>query len=131
MPVSVIHMKSTDSPNRRHDAASARPDVNEDGTSAAFGAYCRRRWPFGSGKAAAREWDLTRDEALSLAGGRGSKATMDKVWQHPRGGWPVIVEIMAAVTGVTLRAWIEGEGAAHAKPRAPERATFVNGRGWV
>lgn len=76
--------------------------------------------PLGRRKAVAAEWGLGSEEARTVIEGRPSKATLDRIWKHPNGGWRVILPVMGAVVGQTADAFIIRE-----KERlADERRTF-------
>jgi hypothetical protein len=69
----------------------------DKGTRDALADYCRERWPHHTAKMAAREWDLTVDEARGVRDGRSSLTTYDKI--KKAGGWPVIFAVEAMVIG--------------------------------
>lgn len=68
----------------------------------ALATYCRLRWPQHAAKHAAREWDLTLDEAKGVVAGRTSIATLDRIFKHKRGGWSVVLPVLGAVVGETI-----------------------------
>lgn len=84
-------------------------------TKDALADYCRTRWPHHTAKLAAREWDLTVDEARGVIAARASQATIDRIWKHPRGGWPVIIPVLARVVGHGVETFIQAERATHAE----------------
>jgi hypothetical protein len=90
-------------------------------TADALAVFVQQAFPAqGRRKAVAREWDLRDDEARSVIEGQASKATLDRIWKHPRGGWRVILPVMGAVVGQTADAFI-----LHEKARlADERRSF-------
>lgn len=59
---------------------------------------CRQRWPAGAAKLAAREWNLTVDEARGVVAGRCSFTTYDKIIKGP-GGFLVGLHVLETVTG--------------------------------
>jgi hypothetical protein len=69
----------------------------DKGTRDALADYCKARWATGAAKAAAREWDLSTDEARGVIAGRSSLTTYDKI--KKAGGWPVIIAVEAKVIG--------------------------------
>ena len=76
--------------------------------------------PLGRRKAVAAEFDLGIEEARTVIEGRPSKATLDRIWKHPNGGWRVILPVFGAVVGQSADAFIIRE-----KERlADERRTF-------
>jgi hypothetical protein len=93
-------------------------------TSDALATYCRLRWPSNTAKHAAREWELSLDEARGIVGGRASRGTLDKVWKHPRGGWSVVFPVLGAVIGQTAETFLQQEQANHAA-LARRHATLV------
>lgn len=64
----------------------------------ALAELCRTRWPSGTAKLAAREWDLTVDEARGVVAGRCSFTTYDKIIKRP-GGFLVGLRVLEIVTG--------------------------------
>lgn len=87
----------------------------------ALAIYVQQTFPaLGRRKAVAKEWGLGTEEARTVIEGRPSKATLDRIWKHPNGGWHVIIPVMGAVVGQSVDAFIirEREKSAH------ERRTF-------
>ena len=79
-------------------------------TAEALAVFCQQSFPAqGRRKAVAREWGLRDDEARSVIEGNASKATLDRIWKHPNGGWRVILPVMGAVVGQTADAFIIAE----------------------
>lgn len=68
-------------------------------TRDALAEYSRTLWPTNSAKNAAREWDLSLDEARGVVAGRASQATIDKIFKHPNGGWRIVLPVLGAVIG--------------------------------
>jgi hypothetical protein len=62
--------------------------------------------PLGRRKAVAQEWGLGIEEARTVIEGRPSKATLDRIFKHPNGGWRVILPVMGAVVGQSADAFI-------------------------
>lgn len=84
----------------RHENERNLPSLGLDrATRDALATYARLRWPSGTAKAVAREFDLSMDEARGLVAGRASQTTVDKIWKHPNGGWDVILPVLGAVVG--------------------------------
>lgn len=82
----------------------------------ALAVYVQQTFPaLGRRKAVAVEWGLGTEEARTVIEGRPSKATMDRIFKHPNGGWRVILPVMGAVVGQTADAFIihEKERLAH------------------
>lgn len=79
--------------------------------------------PLGRRKAVAVEWGLGTEEARTVIEGRPSKATMDRIFKHPNGGWRVILPVMGAVVGQTADAFIirEKERLAHERRETEQR----------
>lgn len=78
----------------RHNLAAQQSTLPLDRrTRDAVAEYCRARWPSGTAKQAAREWDLTVDQGKGLVAGRCSWDTFDAITFHKRGGWPVVISI--------------------------------------
>jgi hypothetical protein len=84
-------------------------------TRDALATYVRIRFPAGTVKAVAREFDLTLDEAKGLVSGRPSQTTVDKVWKHPRGGWAVILPVLGAVVGHGVEGYLQQQRVEHAR----------------
>lgn len=73
----------------------------------ALAVYVQQTFPaVGRRKAVAAEWGLGSDEARTVIEGRPSKATLDRIFKHPNGGWRVILPVMGAVVGQTADAFI-------------------------
>lgn len=90
-------------------------------TAEALAVFVQQSFPAqGRRKAVARTWDLRDDEARSVIDGQASKATLDRIWKHPAGGWRVILPVMGAVVGQTADAFIlqEKERLAHERDQA-------------
>lgn len=73
----------------------------------ALAVYVQQSFPaLGRRKAVASEWDLGSEEARTVIEGRPSKATLDRIFKHPNGGWRVILPVMGAVVGQSADAFI-------------------------
>lgn len=84
----------------------------------ALAVYVQQTFPsIGRRKAVAAEWGLGSEEARTVIEGRPSKATLDRIWKHPNGGWRVILPVMGAVVGQTADAFILNEKARLADER--------------
>lgn len=83
----------------------------DKGTRDALADYCRHRWPHHTAKMAAREWDLTVDEARGVVAARSSLTTYDKI--KKAGGWPVILWVEAAVVGHGIDQFLARTGASN------------------
>lgn len=87
-------------------------------TAEALAVFVQQAFPAqGRRKAVARAWALRDDEARSVIEGQASKATLDRIWKHPNGGWRVILPVMGAVVGQTADAFILNEKARLADER--------------
>ncbi|WP_395443599.1 hypothetical protein [Caulobacter sp. UC70_42] len=84
-------------------------------TRDALAEFVRTKWPIGAAKCAAREWDLSLDEAKGVLAGRTSIATLDRIWKHKNGGWSVLLPVMGAVIGETADQFIEKQRDRHAE----------------
>lgn len=84
-------------------------------TRDALADYARRRWPHHTAKMAAREWDLTVDEARGLVAYRATFNIYDKVKKI--GGWPVILAVEAAVVGHGVEHFLARTGASNESHR--------------
>lgn len=76
----------------------------------ALAVYVQQSFPaLGRRKAVAKEWGLGTEEARTVIEGRPSKATIDRIFKHPNGGWRVILPVMGAVVGQTADAFLIAE----------------------
>lgn len=75
--------------------------------------YCAMRWPLGRRKAVIKHWDLTADEARSVCEGSVSQATLDKIWLHKNGRWPLAITIFGALFGESLEEHLTSERRRH------------------
>ena len=78
-------------------------------TKNAWALYARRRWPSSGVKSAMAEWDLTEGEAKGLFAAQISQPTIDKIIDHPRGGFGLGLLILEIRTQTALRAWVQTE----------------------
>ena len=85
--------------------------THEYGTKHALARLVRRRWEHKPIDACMAEWGLTEGEARGLVYGLASQRTIDKIKQHPRGGWRIILEADALVTGCSVLDFIQSETA--------------------
>lgn len=67
---------------------------------------CRRRWPTGTAKNAARAFDLTLDQGRSIVAGKASLTSLEQVIKN--GGWQVVFPLMAEVIGHSAEQYIVG-----------------------
>lgn len=79
------------------------------GTKEAWAYLARRRWPANGVKSAMAEWDLTEGEAKGLFAAQVSQPTIDKIIDHPRGGFGLGLQILEIRTKTALRTWIQSE----------------------
>lgn len=96
-------------------------------TKNAWALYARRRWPVNGVKSAMAEWDLTEGEAKGLFAAQVSQPTIDKIIDHPRGGFAMGLLILEIRTQTALRAWVqsEQERSAHAARQHAENAAAL------
>jgi hypothetical protein len=73
----------------------------------ALSSYTRLRWPTNTAKSAAKEWDLSLDEARGVVAGRTSQQTIDKIFKA--GGWGVVLPVLGAVIGHGVDDFIASE----------------------
>jgi hypothetical protein len=73
--------------------------------------YLRRRWPSGTVKHAAREFDLSMDRAREAVAGRVSLTTLERIFK--RGGFAVALPILADVIGQSLARYFRELREAH------------------
>jgi hypothetical protein len=78
-------------------------------TKNAWALYARRRWPQNGVKAAMGEWSLTEGEAKGLFAAQVSQPTIDKIIDHPRGGFALGLLVLEIRTQTALRAWVQSE----------------------
>lgn len=86
-------------------------------TKDAWAHYARRRWPTNGVKSAMVEWSLTEGEAKGLFGAQISQPTIDKIIEHPRGGFALGLTILQIKTRTALTDFIATEKARHAAAR--------------
>lgn len=79
------------------------------GTKEAWAQYVRRRWPQNTVNHCSIEWDLTDGEARGLVFGQASQRTIDKVLDHPRGGFGLGLLILEIRTQIALGGWLQSE----------------------
>lgn len=87
-------------------------------TKNAWARYVRRRWATNGVKAAMAEWGLSEGEAKGLLYAQASQPTIDKIIDHPRGGFALGLEILVLKTGINLEQFIELEAEEAANERA-------------
>lgn len=104
-----------------HFRENFRPKRKFDfGLENALAGYVRRRWPDKPIVHAQKEWDLSESEAAKVVYANASKNTLKRLLHHPRGGFPLFVELIADACGTTLEQYIE----AQAEKAAHERRTW-------
>lgn len=102
----------------RHTDGEFSPILGLDrATSDALATYVRLTFPNNTRKEVARHFDLSLIEAKSVVDAKASKATLDRIWKHPNGGWSVAVPVMGAVIGRGLDDFIATEKARHERAR--------------
>jgi hypothetical protein len=90
MPVTAMEI--------RHNETAECPLFPVDfGLRGALATYARLRWPVGTAKMAAREWDLTLDEAKGLVARRTSVNTLDKLFTNKNFLTRALVPVIGAV----------------------------------
>jgi hypothetical protein len=94
-----------------HKVANSHTNTLDKCTRTALATYLRQRFPFHTAKMAAREFDLTLDEAKAVAAERATFNTYDKI--KKAGGWPVSLAVEASVVGHGLDDFLERLGASH------------------
>lgn len=84
------------------------PRLSLDRTMAdALAVYVEQTFPkLGRRNAVAKHWGLGNEEARTVIEARPSKATLDRIWKHKNGGWPVLIPVMGAVVGQSVDAFI-------------------------
>ena len=96
---------------------------NDDfGTANGLARLVRRRWPVNTVGFIQSEWDLTEGEAKGVLYAQASRATIDKIKKHSRGGWRVFLEVDAAVIGESLEQFLTREQRRLADERARQEA---------
>jgi hypothetical protein len=78
------------------------------------------RWPRGTRDQVRYEWDLTEQEARAVSEGRASKATLDRIYQHERGGLLLGLLVLEEVAGTRLDSFIASERSRHAYGRGED-----------
>lgn len=73
----------------------------------------RERWPSGTRKHVAREWGLTHEQARSVCDGSASKATLEHIFRHKRGRWPLILEVFARFLGEGVEQHLQRQRRSH------------------
>lgn len=92
-------------------------------TKNAWAKYVRNRWPLATVGMIQAEWALTEGEAKGLVYAQASQTTIDKILEHPNGGFALGLEILAMKTATTLENYIAAEArkARHERERAEAR----------
>ena len=92
-------------------------------TKDAWSEYVRRRWKTNCVGEIQAEWDLTEGEAKGLLYAQASQPTIDKILDHPRGGFRLGLAILELRTQTALANFIEtaAERAKHERTTWEER----------
>jgi hypothetical protein len=96
-------------------------------TKNAWARWARQRYPNNGVKGLMAEFGLTEGEAKGLIYAQASQPTIDKLLDHPRGGFGLGLEILAIRTGISLEQYIEDQarGAADERRRAEDRERYL------
>jgi hypothetical protein len=78
-------------------------------TKNAWAQYARNRWPENGVKHAIVEWDLSEGEAKGLIAAQASQPTIDKILDHPRGGFGLGLTILEIRLQTRLLDFLETE----------------------
>jgi len=89
-------------------------------TKNAWAMYARRRWPNNGVKGSMAEWSLTEGEAKGLIYAQISQPTIDKILDHPNGGFGLGLLILTIKTKTRLENYIEQQ----AREANCEKRTF-------
>lgn len=79
----------------------------------AIAEYFRARWPQGTAKMVAREFDLTLDAGKSVVCGKCSWESWDAIIFHKRGGWHVVFPVYGIALEQTAEQFIIAERKSH------------------
>lgn len=80
---------------------------NDYGLENALAKYVRNRWPEKTPAYVSSYFGLSESEALKVVYANASKNTLKKLLHHPRGGFPLFLELLCEATGTSLEAFIE------------------------
>lgn len=86
-----------------------KSSVTRLSTKNAWALYARRRWPQNGVKLAMAEWGLTEGEAKGLLAAQVSQPTIDKIYDHPRGGMGLALLITEIRFQTGLREWVQSQ----------------------
>lgn len=78
-------------------------------TKNAWALYARRRWPVNTLKSAMAEFDLSEGEARGLVYATIGQAAIDKILDHPRGGFALGLLILQIRCQTSIQQHIEHE----------------------
>lgn len=78
-------------------------------TKNAWAQYVRRRWPANCIKHVMAEWGLTDGEARGVVFAQASQASIDKILDHPKGGFALGLTILEIRMQTRLKAWVQSE----------------------
>lgn len=81
----------------------------------ALAEHFRREYPANATKLLARDFGLSIDEARGVLEGRSSLKTLDQIFKHPKGGWPLLLPVMSAVIGESIDQHISKQRSEHAE----------------
>ena len=93
----------------------AKREARDFGLENALAGYVRRRWPDKTIPHVMHHFDLTESKAAKVVYGQASKAILNELLHHKRGGFALFVELLADACGTTLEQHIktQAEKAAH------------------
>jgi hypothetical protein len=96
---------------------------NDYGLENALAKLVRTRWPDKAVSYVAHEWDLSESEAQKVVYATASKATLNKLLHHKRGGFGLFLELLCDATAVTLEQHIaaQARSARHEREQAEAR----------
>lgn len=93
----------------------AKRECRDFGLENALAGYVRRRWPDKTIPNVMHHFDLSESKAAKVVYGQASKAVLNELLHHKRGGLALFIELAADVCGTTLEQHIktQAEKAAH------------------
>lgn len=92
------------------------------GTKNALARIVRRRWRSRTVQFVIDEWGLTEGEARGVVYAQASQTTIDKIKQHPNGGWRLSLEIDALVIGLPFEQFIQEQAGEARRERIESEA---------
>lgn len=93
------------------------------GIENALAGYVRRRWPDRPIQHVAHEFGLTESEASKVVYGHASKATLNKLLHHKRGGMGLFLDLIADVCGESVTDYLETQAERIAHEAEAQRRT--------